>query len=42
MADLRNKLDKELRTKLGMLKNVGDGKKEEVDDKQKQKDKKTK
>ena len=33
MADLRNNLDKELRTKLGMLKNVGDGKKEEVDDK---------
>jgi len=42
MADLRNNLDKELRTKLGMLKNVADGKKEEVDDKIKQKDKKTK
>ena len=42
MADLRNNLDKELRTKLGMLKNVADGKKEEVDDKQKQKDKKPK
>jgi recombination protein RecA len=42
MADLRNNLDKELRTKLGMLKNGGDGKKEEVDDKMKQKDKKTK
>ncbi len=42
MAELRNKLDKELRTKLGMIKNGGDGKKEEVDDKQKQKDKKTK
>jgi len=42
MAELRNKLDKELRTKLGMLKNVADGKKEEVDDKQKQKDKKPK
>jgi len=42
MAELRNKLDKELRTKLGMIKNGGDGKKEEVDDKQKQKDKKPK
>jgi recombination protein RecA len=42
MAELRNKLDKELRTKLGMIKNGGDGKKEDVDDKQKQKDKKTK
>jgi recombination protein RecA len=42
MADLRNSLDKELRNKLGMLKNAADGKKEEVDDKMKQKDKKTK
>jgi recombination protein RecA len=40
--DLRKSLDKELRIKLGMLKNGGDGKKEEVDEKQKQKDKKTK
>jgi len=42
MTDVRNKLDKEIRTKLGMIKNVGDSKKEEVDDKQKQKDKKAK
>lgn len=42
MADLRNKLDRELRTKLGMIKDGGDGKKEDADDKQKQKDKKTK
>jgi len=42
MADLRNNLDKEIRTKLGMLKNGGDEKKKEVDDTQKAKDKKTK
>jgi recombination protein RecA len=42
MEDLRKNLDKEIRTKLGMLKNGGDGKKEEADDKQKTKDKKTK
>jgi len=42
MADLRNSLDKELRIKLGMIKNVAGEKKEEVDDKMKQKDKKTK
>ncbi|MBK9099587.1 MAG: recombinase RecA [bacterium] len=42
MADLRNSLDKEIRTKLGMIKNVVAEKKEEVDDKQKQKDKKLK
>jgi len=42
MADLRNALDKELRTKLGMLKNVGDEKKKEADESQKPKDKKTK
>ena len=42
LADLRNNLEKELRIKLGMLKSNGDGKKEEVDDKLKQKDKKTK
>ncbi len=42
LVDVRNKLDKEIRTKLGMIKNGGDAKKEEVDDKQKQKDKKTK
>jgi len=42
MADLRNNLEKEIRTKLGMIKNVVVEKKEEVDDKQKQKDKKTK
>lgn len=41
MADMRNKLDKEIRTKLGMIKNGSDPKKEEVDDK-KQKDKKAK
>ncbi|OGU67497.1 MAG: recombinase RecA [Ignavibacteria bacterium RBG_16_36_9] len=37
IAELRNNLDKELRTKLGMIKNGGDGKKEDADDKQKQK-----
>jgi len=42
MQDMRNNLDKEIRTKLGMIKTSGDGKKEEVDDKQKQRDKKTK
>ena len=42
MADLRNRLDKEIRTKLGMIKNVSAEKKEEVDDKQKQKEKKAK
>jgi recombination protein RecA len=42
MTDVRNKLDKEIRTKLGMIKNGGDSKKEEVDDKQKAKDKKVK
>ncbi len=41
MADMRNNLDKEIRTKLGMIKNGSDQKKEEVDDK-KQKDKKAK
>jgi recombination protein RecA len=38
--DLRNSLEKELRTKLGMIKN-GSDKKEEKDDKEKTKDKKT-
>ena len=42
MEDMRKSLDKEIRTKLGMLKNGGDGKKDEVDDKQKSKDKKSK
>jgi len=42
MEGLRKNLDKEIRTKLGMIKNGGDGKKEEVDDKQKPKDKKSK
>jgi len=42
IAELRNNLDKELRTKLGMIKNGGDGKKEDADDKLKQKDKKSK
>ncbi|GIK60524.1 MAG: recombinase RecA [Ignavibacteriota bacterium] len=42
MADLRNSLEKELRIKLGMIKNSGDEKKKEVDDAQKTKDKKTK
>jgi recombination protein RecA len=42
MADLRNSLDKELRTKLGMIKTASGEKKEEADDKLKQKDKKVK
>jgi recombination protein RecA len=42
MDDMRNNLEKEIRTKLGMIKNVGTEKKEEVDDKQKTKDKKSK
>jgi len=42
LPDLRNGLEKELRIKLGMLKSDGDGKKEEIDDKQKPKDKKPK
>jgi recombination protein RecA len=42
IADLRNNLDKEIRTKLGMLKNVGDEKKKEADESQKPKDKKSK
>ena len=42
MEDTRKNLDKELRTKLGMLKDSGDAKNEEVDDKQKSKDKKSK
>jgi len=40
--NLRNNLDKEIRTKLGMIKSAGGEKKEEVEDKMKQKDKKTK
>jgi hypothetical protein len=39
---MRNNLDKEIRTKLGMIKNVTAEKKEDVDDKMKQKDKKSK
>jgi recombination protein RecA len=42
LADVRNSLEKELRIKLGMLKNVGDDKKKEVEESQKQKDKKAK
>jgi len=42
LVDVRNKLDKEIRTKLGMIKNGGDGKRENTIEKQKQKDKKTK
>jgi recombination protein RecA len=42
MDDMRNNLEKEIRTKLGMIKNAGTEKKEEVDDKQKPKDKKSK
>jgi recombination protein RecA len=42
MDDMRNNLEKEIRTKLGMIKNVGTEKKEEADDKQKTKDKKSK
>ena len=42
LVDVRNKLDKEIRTKLGMIKNGGDGKRENTNEKQKQKDKKTK
>ena len=41
MNELRNNLEKEIRVKLGMIKSAG-GKIEEVDEKQKQKDKKTK
>ncbi len=42
MEGLRNSLDKELRIKLGMSKNSGDGKKEESDINLKAKDKKSK
>jgi len=42
MTEMRGNLEKELRTKLGMIKKGGDGKMEETDDKQKQKDKKSK
>jgi recombination protein RecA len=42
MEDLRNNLEKEIRTKLGMIKIAGTEKKEEADDKQKTKDKKSK
>ena len=42
MQDMRNNLDKEIRMKLGMIKNVATEKKEDVDDKMKQKDKKSK
>lgn len=40
--DLRKSLDRELRIKLGMLKDGSDGKKDDSDEKQKQKDKKSK
>ncbi len=42
LADVRNSLEKELRIKLGMVKNGGDDKKKEVEETQKQKDKKAK
>lgn len=42
MQDMRNNLDKEIRTKLGMIKNGGDEKKKESEDTQKAKDKKNK
>jgi len=42
MNDMRNNLEKEIRTKLGMIKNGGSEKKEEGDEKQKTKDKKSK
>ena len=42
LQDMRNNLDKEISTKLGMIKNVAAEKKEDVDDKMKQKDKKSK
>jgi recombination protein RecA len=42
IPDLRNNLEKELRIKLGMLKDGRDAKKEEADDKLRQKDKKLK
>ena len=42
IQDMRNNLDKELRTKLGMIKTAVGEKKEDADDKLKQKDKKTK
>lgn len=42
IADLRNSLEKELRIKLGMLKNTSEDKKKETEETQKQKDKKVK
>ncbi len=42
MQDMRNNLDKEIRAKLGMIKNVAAEKKEDVEDKMKQKNKKSK
>lgn len=42
MIETRNALEKELRTKLGMIKNGAEEKKEDVDEKQKVKDKKSK
>jgi recombination protein RecA len=42
LPELRKSLEKEVRTKLGMIKNGQDEKKEETDDKLKSKDKKTK
>jgi len=42
IQDMRNNLDKELRTKLGMIKTAVGEKKEDADDKLKQKDKKVK
>ena len=42
IQDMRNNLDKELRTKLGMIKTAIGDKKEDADEKLKQKDKKTK
>lgn len=42
MNEIRANIEKEVRTKLGMIKNGGDGKKAEQDEKQKQKDKKSK
>ena len=42
IPDIRNNLEKEIRTKLGMIKNGGNTQNEEADDKQKTKDKKSK
>jgi len=42
LTDMRNNLEKEIRTKLGMIKSKDGNKKDEADEKQKQKEKKSK